>query len=276
VHFCGVRGSTPAPGVEFARYGGHTSCLALAHDDAAAPSLVLDTGTGVRLVTGLLGDSPFVGSILYSHLHWDHFQGLPFFRGADDDRARVALSIPRPLEEGVGDALSVLSKAMSPPHFPITPAELRGSWTFDAIDPGDYEVEGFDVLAREIPHRGGRAFGYRISDDHSTLTYMPDHCPTALGDGEDGWGAYHPAALELAAGADAVVHDATLVASEIAEKARFGHAAGEYAVELVRRADARVAVLFHHAPERTDDALDAMARSLPESIVAMQGSVLDL
>ena len=132
------------------------------------------------------------------------------------------------------------------------------------------------MLAREIPHRGGRAFGYRISDGHSTLTYMPDHCPTTLGDGEDGWGAYHPAALELAAGADALVHDATLVAAELPEKARYGHAAGEYAVELARRADARVAVLFHHAPERTDDDLDAMARSLPEAIVAMQGSVLEL
>jgi phosphoribosyl 1,2-cyclic phosphodiesterase len=276
VHFCGVRGSTPAPGVEFARYGGHTSCLALAHDGAATPTLILDTGTGVRTVSALLGTEPFSGTILYSHLHWDHFQGLPFFAAADNERARVAVAIPRPEEDGAGDALAVLSRAMSPPHFPITPAELRGSWSFTAIEPGQYEYDGFSVLAREIPHRGGRAFGYRISDGHSTLTYMPDHCPTAVGAGEDGWGAYHPAALELAANADAVVHDATLLVEELPELARYGHAAGDYAVALARRAGARVAVLFHHAPGRTDDDLDALADHLPEAIVAAQGSVLEL
>jgi ribonuclease BN (tRNA processing enzyme) len=276
VHFCGVRGSTPAPGIEFARYGGHTACLALAHDGAPAPTLILDTGTGVRTVTALLAGAPFAGTILYSHLHWDHFMGLPFFQGADDEQARVALAIPRPLEAGAGDAEAVLTRAMSPPHFPITPAELRGSWSFEGIDPGEYDYEGFSVVAREIPHRGGRAYGYRVSDGHSTLTYMPDHSPTTLGEGEDGWGAYHPAALELAANADALVHDATLLAAELPEQARYGHAAAEYAVALARRADARVAVLFHHAPQRTDDELDALADRLAEAIVAAQGSVLEL
>ena len=276
VHFCGVRGSTPAPGVEFARYGGHTSCLAIAQDGAERPTLILDTGTGVRTVTALLAGAPFSGTILYSHLHWDHFQGLPFFEGADNERARVAVAIPQPLEDGAGTAEAVLTRAMSPPHFPITPAELRGEWSFAAIDPGQHEFEGFSVLAREIPHRGGRAYGYRISDGRSTLTYMPDHCPTALGPGEDGWGAYHPAALELSANADALVHDATLLADELAAKSQYGHAAGEYAVALARRAGARVAVLFHHAPERTDDDLDTLARQLPEAVVVAQGSVLTL
>ncbi len=276
VHFCGVRGSTPAPGAQFARYGGHTSCLAVVRDDASAPSLILDSGTGIRAVTDLLGGAPFAGTILYSHLHWDHFTGLPFFAGADDDRARADVRIPAPLEPEGGDAEAVLARAMSPPHFPITPSELRGDWTFEAIEPGEYEYEGFGVLALEIPHRGGRAYGYRISDDHSTLTYMPDHCPTSLGDGDDGWGAYHPAALELARDADALVHDATLLAGELAAKARFGHAAGEYAVGLGQRAHVGKVVLFHHAPDRTDDELDALAESLPSVIVARQGSVLTL
>ena len=59
--FCGVRGSTPAPGAEFVRYGGHTSCVAVAHDGAAAPTLILDAGTGVRRVTALLAGQPFTG-----------------------------------------------------------------------------------------------------------------------------------------------------------------------------------------------------------------------
>src|SRR3954447_19770291 len=72
----GVRGSTAAPGQEFVRYGGHTSCVAVTPDGATDPTLVLDAGTGLRDLTGLLSTQAFRGSILLSHLHWDHVQGL--------------------------------------------------------------------------------------------------------------------------------------------------------------------------------------------------------
>jgi phosphoribosyl 1,2-cyclic phosphodiesterase len=276
VHFCGVRGSTPAPGAEYVRYGGHTPCLAVARDGAARPTLILDTGTGVREVTSLLGGVPFAGTILYSHLHWDHFTGLPFFAGADHDDARAALVLPKPLEPDAPGPAALLARAMSPPHFPVSPEELRGSWSFDAIEPGAHELEGFEILALEVPHRGGRTFGYRISDGHSTLTYMPDHCPTDFGAGEDGWGAYHEDALELAGDSDAVVHDAALVPAELPALAQYGHAAGDYAVALAERAGARRAVLFHHSPTRTDEQLDAIAERLPSAVVAAQGMVMDL
>jgi ribonuclease BN (tRNA processing enzyme) len=276
VHFCGVRGSTPAPGADFVRYGGHTACVALAHDDAERPALILDTGTGVRTVTPLLAGEPFVGTILYSHLHWDHFNGLPFFAGADRDDARASVYVPKPVAAGAPGALELLERAMSPPHFPVSPRELRGDWEFDELEPGEYEFEGFEVLVREIPHRGGRTYGYRIGDGRSLLTYMPDHSPTTLGPGEDGWGAYHPAALELASGADALIHDATLLPEELPAQAEYGHSAADYAVALAARAGAGVAVLFHHSPERTDDQLDALGARLGGAIVAAQGSVMTL
>jgi phosphoribosyl 1,2-cyclic phosphodiesterase len=259
VHLCGVRGSTPAPGADFVRYGGHTSCVAIAHDDASAPTLILDAGTGIRSVTRLLGDRAFDGTILLSHLHWDHLQGLPFFAAGDRERARVTLLLPE--QEDGASAESVLARAMSPPHFPMTPGELRGSWTFATVGPEEWESEGFTVLAREVPHKGGRTFGYRVSDGHSTLTYIPDHCPTTFGPGPDGCGEYHPAVLELAAGADVLVHDAQLLTrEELAAEARFGHAAADYAVALGGLAGVREVVLFHHRPDRTDEALDALAR----------------
>ena len=99
--------------------------------------------------------------------------------------------------------------------------------------PGEQEFDGFTVLAREIPHKGGRTFGYRVSDGRSTFTYMPDHCPTSFGAGPDGCGEYHAAALELAAETDALLHDSQLLTpAELAAEARFGHAAADYAVEL--------------------------------------------
>lgn len=275
VHLCGVRGSTPAPGAEFVRYGGHTPCVAIAHDGAERPTLILDTGTGVRTVPALLGGEPFIGTILYSHLHWDHFHGLPFFASAAMPGARTTLLYPEPVPP-VADAEALLERAMSPPHFPVTPNELAGEWTFATLPEGEHELEGFSVLAREIPHRGGRAFGYRISDGRTALAYMPDHGATQLGPGEDGLGAYHPAALALAREVDWLIHDATLMAEELTTpEGNLGHSAAEYVVALAARAGARTPVLFHHGPERTDTQLDALAARLPGAIVAAQGSVLE-
>ena len=162
--------------------------------DGAAPRLILDAGTGLRRVTGLLGGAPFAGTILLTHLHWDHVHGLPFFTAGDRDDARVTLLLPEQEERGAG-AEEVLARGMSPPHFPIAPGGLRGDWTFGTLAPGVFKAEGFTVEAREVPHKGGRTFGYRVSDGHSAMAYIPDHCPTALGPGPEGWGEYHPAAL---------------------------------------------------------------------------------
>jgi phosphoribosyl 1,2-cyclic phosphodiesterase len=257
LYLCGVRGSTPAPGADFLRYGGHTSCVAIAHDDAARPTLVLDAGTGLRQVTPLLGGQPFDGTILLTHLHWDHVHGLPFFTGGDREGSRVSLLLPE--QEDGASAEQALAKGMSPPHFPIGPGQLRGAWTFGTIAPGSLKAEGFTIEARAIPHKGGATLGYRVSDGSSVIAYLPDHCPTAFGPGPEGWGEYHAAALELASDADVLLHDAFLLADEVAAEAFFGHAAIDYAIGLGRRAGARRVVLTHHKPGRTDAALDEVA-----------------
>jgi len=278
VHFCGVRGSLPAAGKEFVRYGGHTSCLALAIDGGRAPTLFLDAGTGLLRAFSLLNGAPFEGSLLLTHLHWDHVVGLPFFAVHESPDMRVDLMLPE--QESGADAATTLAGLMSPPYFPIGPSQLCGHWTFSSLPSGESEIEGFTVLAREIPHKGGRTYGYRVSVGDAAIAYMPDHNPTALVPGEDGLGEYHPAALELARDADLLVHDAQLLPEELAAEARFGHAAADYAVALAERAGTRAVTLFHHRLDRTDDELDRLAARLAKHSsavsVAAEGVVLDL
>ena len=272
--FCGVRGSTPAPGAAFVRYGGHTSCVALAHD-GAAPTLVLDGGTGIRNLSRHLDGRPFRGTILLGHLHWDHTQGLPFFAAGDRPDSDVTVVMP-----AQGDPVEILDRAFSPPHFPVTPSQLGGGWRVTAYGAGDHEVEGFHVFAAEIPHKGGRTFGYRVSDGGGTLAYLSDHSPIAAGDGEDGLGAYHDSALALASDVGVLVHDAQHTAAEFPSRRHFGHSAVEYAVGLAQEACARKLVLFHHDPSRTDDEIDALVaahRGGPVDVVAAaEGLALDL
>jgi phosphoribosyl 1,2-cyclic phosphodiesterase len=259
VTFCGTRGSTPASGPEYVRYGGHTSCVALAHD-GQPPSLVLDAGSGLRRVTTLLDGEAFSGSLLLGHLHLDHVQGLGFFSAAD--RGWVDVYVP-----AQDDPRAVLGRIIGPPIFPLTPDELRGNWSFHSLEPGWRSIEGWSVLALDIPHGGGRTFGYRISDGSASLAYLSDHSPLQLGEGPDGLGEYHPAALSLARGVDLLIHDAQHRAAEFPAKAFLGHSAAEYAYGLAERAGARRLALFHHDPDRTDVHIDAIVADLADGII---------
>jgi phosphoribosyl 1,2-cyclic phosphodiesterase len=259
VHLCGVRGSTPAVGAEFTGVGGNTSCVALAHDDEATPRLVLDAGTGLRAVSALMGGEPFRGSILLGHLHWDHTQGLPFFRSADRPDAVTRVFVP---EQGV-PPLELLGRFMGPPSFPIFAPDLQGSWSFDSIDEGTHVVEDFTVLVREIPHKGGRTMGYRIDDGCSSVAYLSDHGPARMmGPGPDGFGPYHEAAMDLCTGVDLLIHDAQYTASELPFRVSFGHSAADYAVGLARHCGVGRVLLFHHDPDRTDTEVAAIERAM--------------
>lgn len=274
LHVCGVRGSTPAPGPEFVRYGGHTSCVALAHD-GEVPTMVLDAGTGLQSLAAIFASRAFRGTILLSHLHWDHTHGLPFFPPGDRPDARVRLLLPA--QDRAGE---VLEQLFSPPHFPITPAQLRGEWTVDGLEPGVTELEGFSVLALDIPHKGGRTFGFRVSDGSSSIAYLSDHSPVNLGPGADGQGVLHEAALALADGVDVLLHDAQYTPAEFEGRRTFGHCTVDYAVNLAKAAGVGRLLLYHHEPGRTDDALDDLVASYQCADLAVsaasQGMVVDL
>jgi phosphoribosyl 1,2-cyclic phosphodiesterase len=243
----GVRGSTPAPGPDFVRYGGHTSCVAVVPTGAVAPTLLMDAGTGIGSLGALLGPAPFRGSILLSHLHWDHVHGLPFCRAVDRDDARVDLHVP--VQDGVS-ARDLLARTLSPPSFPIEPEGLLGRWQFLATPEGTVSLEGFEVTAAEIAHKGGRTLGYRVTDAAGSFAYLPDHAP-AHGISDQ--------ARALVEGVDVLLHDAQFTEDERFLAEDYGHATVQDAIALAEDAGVGMLVLFHHSPVRTDGELDRIA-----------------
>lgn len=285
----GVRGSTPAPGAQFVRYGGHTSCLAVLADGEQRPGLVLDAGTGLRDLPRLLDGAPFRGAIVLTHLHWDHVQGLPFCRSVDHPEAAVEVFVPGEWrqESSDGDARRLLAGAMSPPHFPIGPEGLLGRWRFrparhGVLPIGAPAAQGATgaptgavrvvVRVARVPHKGGATLGVRVECDGAAIAYVPDHVPVDEG----------RAVEALAADVDVLLHDGQFRRDEEATARAYGHSTIEEAMALADRCGAARLVVVHHDPSRTDSELDAHATAVtttpggrPVSFAA-QGVALDV
>src|SRR5262249_37249351 len=137
----------------------------------AALTLVLDGGTGLANLDQVLGEAPFEGTILLGHLYWDHTHGLSFFMAGVRPGHWVRILMPGQGE----DPERVLARAFSPPHFLVSPSALGENWRFGAIEEGEHTIEGFSVLALEILYKGGRTFGFRVSDGTGLLAYFSDH-----------------------------------------------------------------------------------------------------
>jgi ribonuclease BN (tRNA processing enzyme) len=266
----GVRGSTPAPGADFVRYGGHTSCIAVTPDGGVVPTLVLDAGTGLRALTALLGGAAFQGSIVLSHVHWDHMMGLPFFSAGDREGSRIDLYVPAQQDKSGRD---LVAQALAPPAFPIAPEGLHGDWRFHEVEEGRLVVEGFTVTTVDVEHKGGRTYGLRVEDEHGALAYLPDHAPAA---------GVSDALRSVLRGVDVLVHDAQFLERERAVAVDYGHATVHDSITLAQECEAASLVLFHHSPARTDAAMDeiaAWATSLADGlpvVVAREGMTLEV
>ena len=251
VTFHGVRGSTPCHGREIVRYGGNTSCVSV--DVPGHKPIVFDLGTGLRYFgQSLPATEPFSATCLLSHLHWDHIQGLPFFKPLLRDGSDV--HIYAPVQEDDLTVEQVFADTIKPPLFPIHFTMLPGMINFHEVWDDEFTLgDDVEVMSRSIPHVGNTV-GYRVTWNGTSITYMSDHQMPV-----DGSFSATQGALDLCRGADLLIHDAQYTPSEFAEKSTWGHCTVEYAVWLAAECGVKRLALFHHDPAHHDDIMDILS-----------------
>jgi len=264
IHFHGVRGSIAAPGVATARVGGNTSCVEVLAGDNR---IVFDAGTGLRgLGDRLIATGPSATTILLSHLHWDHIQGLPFFTpiyvGGNWIEVVCGPNGSMPLE-------AALRRQMSAPFFPVDFEDVSRQVRVREPRLGEiFTVGDVRVTMAKLNHPDP-VYGYRLDYRGASIVYATD---------TEHFACVDPALVRLAADADVLIYDAQYTPEEYPGKVGWGHSTWEAAVALARAANVRQLALYHHDPRRGDDAVAAIeARAqaaFPGALAAREGQVL--
>ena len=242
----GARGSVPVSGPDFTRAGGNTSCVSLEHEGYR---LILDGGTGLSALGREVG-APLEATVLFSHFHWDHIQGVPFFGAAyhpDSHLTFAAVGAP-------GALADALAAQMKPPCFPVGLELLAGikAWK-DLAYEQPYEAGPFRIVALEQPHPNGVAC-YQIEAGGKRVVYATDV--------EHG-GNVSQRLLDASEGASLLIHDSQYHWAEYTgeqgfSKRGWGHSTWLESVQVAQQAGVERLALFHHDPTRDDAGVDAM------------------
>ncbi len=266
VKFWGVRGSIPTPGRECVKIGGNTACVEVRCGDRL---IILDAGSGIReLGLRLVNEMPINATILFSHLHWDHIQGFPFFTPSFVAGNKLNLFAEKKLNKTFE---SLLSGQMMYPHFPVTLKDMDAHFTFNELVYGD-EIDFKDVKIKTSKnnHPDG-CIAFRIEYKGKSIVYATD---------TEHYSCVDPILAKRAQGADYIIYDTQFSDDEYAgskgvPRTGWGHSTWQEGVKLAKAANVKNLVLFHHDPSHTDEIVKRMEteaqKRFPNTIAAYEG-----
>jgi phosphoribosyl 1,2-cyclic phosphodiesterase len=243
----GSRGSTPVFGEEYIKYGGDTTCLEIRtkNDDI----IIIDAGSGIRrLGNKLLEEKRFKYHLIFTHAHWDHLMGFPFFKPIYLKQTEIKV-YRCPFQGKYVEKM--ISRVLSPPHFPVKYADISASITYAEGCPDAFDIGSIKIVPIRLSHPNGGS-GYKFIEDGKTFVFLTDN---ELGFVHPG-GLSYDDYLQFSADADLLIHDAEYSPEEYEKFIEWGHSSYVQAVELGLDSGALKLGLFHTNQDRTDLQMD--------------------
>jgi phosphoribosyl 1,2-cyclic phosphodiesterase/CheY-like chemotaxis protein len=285
IRFWGVRGSIPVPGKSTVRYGGNTSCVEVRADGEI---IILDAGTGIRLL-GLALDKEFGPrsmklTLLISHTHWDHIQGLPFFSPAYNEKNIIRVLGYEGARAGLA---TILAGQMETPFFPVSLRELPSHLAIEELKEAEFQIGKVEVRSKFANHPGICA-GYRLSTSSGSIAYFPDNEPyeplkmqlasragISQEEARDFAIAERAKMVEFLQGCDFAIMDTQYTDEEYTDHIGWGHSSLSSVVSLALDANVGRLLLFHHDPNHDDEMIDKMVERA-RALVAKSGKPLEV
>jgi len=261
----GSRGSIPVSGLEYLKYGGDTTCVEIR--TKSNDIIIIDAGTGIRrLGNYLFENKEFNYNLIFTHAHWDHLMGLPFFKPLFlKDTVINVHRCPYPGQY----AEKMITRVMTPPHFPIRYADLKAQINYQKGCPHSFEIGSVTVTPINLSHPGGGS-GYKFTEDGNTFVFLTDN---ELGYTHEG-GLTCEDYLEFSRNADLLIHDAEYTPAEYGTQIDWGHSVYTDVLSMAMAAGAKELGLFHLNQNRTDSQMDDILQD-SRRIIAEQNSTME-
>lgn len=261
----GSRGSVPVSGKEYLKYGGDTTCLEIRSDKDDL--IIIDAGTGIRrLGIELLNEKRYSFDLLFTHAHWDHLMGFPFFAPIYHENYEILMQGCPFAQEFIE---KMLGKVMSQPNFPIEYSDLKASFEIIPECPLSFQIGSVDVTTIPMSHPN-RGNGYKLIEDGKVFVFLTDNELTYQHKGGLGFDDY----LEFCKGADILFHDAEFTPEDYDSVRQWGHSRYTDALDLAIKAGVKRFGLFHLNQNRTDSEVDTIVEHCSR-IVTERGIELD-
>lgn len=254
----GARGSIPVSGNEYSKYGGSTTCLEIRskNDDV----IIVDAGSGIRKLGGnLLKEGKKDINILFTHVHWDHLLGFPFFKPIYFKGTKINMYGCPFAQESVRQ---MIAESMSAPYFPIAFNDVAADISGHEICHEPFSIGSITIHPIVLSHPN-QGLGYRFEEDGKSFVFLTDNELSFKHEGGLDYKDY----LEFSAGADLLVHDAEYSEDEYKITKMWGHSRYKDALNLALDAGVMSFGLFHHNQERSDTALDEIVDGCKKTII---------
>lgn len=251
VKFWGTRGSIPVCGKKFIKYGGNTTCVSI--EDSNGDIVIIDCGTGIRnLGKEIIKKGIKRINIIFTHQHWDHVLGFPFFAPIYDKKTKIILT---GCSYAIDDVKSIVSKIMQPPGFPIKFEEIDAVFEFIEMKKEGIRINNLNIKPIELSHPNG-GFGYSFKENNKKVVLLTDNELKYVHPGGRDMIDY----IEFSKNSDLLIADADYTDEEYEEKRTWGHSSFSHAVELAIKSSVKKLALFHHNQDRTDKEIDNIVK----------------
>ncbi len=245
----GARGSIPVSGQEYLHYGGDTPCIEIRTNDDDI--VIIDAGSGVRrLGNRLIAEDRHAYTMIFTHAHWDHIMGFPFFKPVYLAETRIAM-FGCPFAQA--SVKAIISRIMNPPNFPVNFENITADLRYQEACLETFAIGGMRVTPIPISHPN-QGMGYRFEEEGKSFVFLTDNELTYRHPGGLAYEDYRA----FAKGTDLLIHDAEYLPEEYRLTRTWGHSVYTDAVGLALEAGVARLGLFHHNQDRTDRAVDGM------------------
>lgn len=249
----GSRGSVPVSGKNYLKYGGDTTCIEITAQ--SGHTIIVDAGTGIRnLGNSLIERDISEYYLLFTHAHWDHVLGFPFFRPLLFKKNRLFIQDRKFSGEKI-DTRTVLKEAMKEPFFPIGLQDLSADLCFDKTLNHTFDIGSIGIETIPLNHPGG-GFGYKFTESGRVFVFLTDN---EIGFDHEG-GKDPKAYIDFIKNADLLFHDGEYTLEEYPNRRGWGHSAFFDLLEFSVQSQVKKLGIFHHNQDRTDREIDAIEK----------------